>query len=367
MIRSLLPGDEHDVSRLISRAIRFLHRMQRDDGLFCLERVRGERTPHGRSLRYSLMTYIGLAKAEGSGLEHDFDLDGIRAALWAELGSPELHPGDFGLYLWADAVRGPAVEADDLVARAERAFAAAGGLPAHEGQEVSWLVLGLALHDVARGSDGGARLLRAALDELAGRLDPATGLLYHYGGSHPRRRFANFATESYGTLALAAAAKNGDERALAAARAVADRLIALQLPDGGWPWLYDVRRGGVVEPYEVYSVHQHAMAPMALLQLAEASGESRYAEAARHGLRWIDGHNELGLEMVDEREELIYRSIRRRRPLDRTLLYANTAASFLLGHGLARTGHRVELNATCRPYELGWLLEAWCGRENFGG
>ena len=209
--------------------------------------------------------------------------------------------------------------------------------------------------------------MRAALDELAGRLDPATGLLYHYGGSHPRRRFANFATESYGTLALATAAKNGDERALAAARAVADRLIALQLPDGGWPWLYDVRRGGVVEPYEVYSVHQHAMAPMALLQLAEASGESRYAEAARHGLRWIDGHNELGLEMVDEREELIYRSIRRRRPLDRTLLYANTAASFVVGHGLARTGRRVELNATCRPYELGWLLEAWCGRENFGG
>ena len=23
----------------------------------------------------------------------------------------------------------------------------------------------------------------------------------------------------------------------------------------------------------------------------------------------------------------------------------------------------VELNATCRPYELGWLLAAWSGRE----
>ncbi|HUK95778.1 MAG TPA: hypothetical protein VLU96_12115 [Gaiellaceae bacterium] len=349
---------EHDVPSLIADAVGFLHGMQREDGLFCLERVRGDAAPRGRSVRYSLMTYIGLAKAERSGLEHGFDLDAIRAALWSELDSPELDPGDFGLYLWADAVRGPAAEGADLAGRAERAFAAAGGLQAHEGQEVSWLAIGLSHHPATRE----ASLRRAALDELLGRLEPATGLLYHYGGSHPRRRFANFATESYSTLALAIAAKDGDETARSAARGVADRLIALQRADGGWPWLYDVRRGGVVEPYEVYSVHQHAMAPMALLQLAEASGDPRYEEAARRGLRWIDGRNELGLDMVDEGEQLIYRSIRRRRPLDRVVLYGNTAAAYVFGHGLSLAGRGIELNATCRPYELGWLLEAWCGR-----
>jgi hypothetical protein len=208
-------------------------------------------------------------------------------------------------------------------------------------------------------------LLRSALDDLVGRLDRSTGLLYHYGRSHPRRRFANFATQSYGLLALAAAAREGaDGRALAAAREVADRLIALQLADGGWPWLYDVRRGRIVEPYEVYSVHQHGMAPMALLQLAEASGELRYAAAALRGLGWIAGGNELGIDMVDEVEELVYRSIRRRRPLDRVMLYTNTAAAVVLGHGVSQTGRQLELNATCRPYELGWLLEAWCSREH---
>src|SRR5262245_53069078 len=91
-----------DVSRLVEQAGRFLRTMQLEDGIFCEERVRGDARPLGRSLRSSLMTYIGLAKSETSG----FDLDGIRSALWSELDAPELRPGDFGLYLWADGVRG---------------------------------------------------------------------------------------------------------------------------------------------------------------------------------------------------------------------------------------------------------------------
>ena len=102
---------------------------------------------------------------------------------------------------------------------------------------------------------------------------------------------------------------------------------------------------------------------MGLLELAEASGEARYAEAAGRGIGWIHRRNELRLELVDEAAELIYRSIRRRRPFDRAFLYASTATSLVLGRGLGLPGVQVELNATCRPYELGWLLEAWCGRD----
>jgi hypothetical protein len=341
-----------DVSTLVSLAGRFLHAMQLEDGLFCEERVRGDARSHGRSLRYSLMTYIGLAKGDGSG----FDLDAIRSALWENLEAPELRPGDYGLYLWADSVRWAGGAHVELVARAERAFAEAGGLAGREGQEVAWLAIGLRRHGA-----GGKALLRHALDELLARRAPS-GLLRHYGTRHPRRRFANFATQIYGLLALSAAADE-DERALPAARALADRLIALQLPDGGWPWLYDVERGAVVERYEVYSVHQHAMAPMGLLELFEATGERRYADAAVNGLGWIHGRNELGLEMVDEDEQLIYRSIRRPHPLDRAALYASTATSLALRRSVS-LGTKVELNATCRPYELGWLLEAWCGREH---
>jgi hypothetical protein len=58
----------------------------------------------------------------------------------------------------------------------------------------------------------------------------------------------------------------------------------------------------------------------------------------------------------------VLRSIRRRRPLDRTAIYAKTAAA-LAGVAVDRPARFLEVNETCRPYELGWLLEAWAGRE----
>jgi hypothetical protein len=106
------------------------------------------------------------------------------------------------------------------------------------------------------------------------------------------------------------------------------------------------------------------MAPMALLQLFEATGDARYPAAARRGLEWIFGRNELARSMVDPDRSVIYRSVRRRRPLDRMLLYGNTASAAIAGSAIAGRGRLVELNATCRPYELAWLLEAWCGRED---
>ena len=81
-----------DLSTLVSLAGRFLHAMQLQDGLFCKERVRGDARPHGRSVRYSLMTYIGLAKGDGCG----FDLDVIRSALWSATGRARATAGRLG-------------------------------------------------------------------------------------------------------------------------------------------------------------------------------------------------------------------------------------------------------------------------------
>ena len=341
------------VAELIPFAIESLRRMRLPSGLFCLERIRGRSDPLGESLRYSLMTLIGLSTAERAGQVHGFDLEATRSPLVARLDDPRLKPGDYGLHLWADAVTGGGL-GDDLVRRLERSLAATGGPAAREGMEVAWIVIGLALQGRPAG---------AALELLLTRNRSESGLFFHRGDGGLRRGLPNFATQIYCTLALATAARAGlDDRALPAARACADRLLALQQLDGGWPWLYDARTGGVVEPYEVYSVHQHAMAPMGLLTLEEVSGDDRYKAAAAKGLEWIHGRNELGLDMVDEDEGMIYRSIRRRRPWDRIALYANTGSAVTRLPRPFRDGV-AELNATCRPYELGWLLEAWCGRE----
>lgn len=350
--------DAERIRRLTETAAQALPRMQQPSGLFCREVVKGDPRPHGESPRYTLMVLLGLLKAEEAGLAHGLDLGAIDAAVQRELGSTRLTTGDLGLYLWADA-RAGAGRGDDLLVRLEPRLA---GAAACEGMEIGWLVTGLALQ-AAAGARRAERLLRIALDRLVENQSPS-GLFFQHGRRDFRRRFPNFATQIYGVLALAETARLGlDHRAAAAARLAADRLLALQLPDGGWPWLLDARTGRVVERYEVYSVHQDAMAPMGLLALSEATGDARYARAALAGVPWLEGRNELTASFVLEEERMIYRSIRRRRPFDRFWLYANTVSAAACGRARAGGGRLLELNPTDRPYHLGWILEAWCGRE----
>lgn len=350
---------------LIALALEALPRMQLPDGLFCWERRAGDPAPHGRSLRYTLMVLLGLERARAAGYEIGLDVDRITAAMRSQLDSPELAPGDFGLLLWLDARTG-GDQAADLLSRLEQSLAAAGGLGAREGMEVGWTVTGLALQ-VAGGNDAARPALSSALDQLLGANRAPSGLFRHYGDGRRRARFPNFATQIYAVLALATAGRHGlDERALPAARAAADRLLALQLPDGGWPWLFDAERGTVAERYEIYCVHQHAMAPMAMFELTEATQDQRYAAAAAHGLDWISGRNELGADMVDRPEGLVYRSIRRKRPWDRVGIATNVATALAVGRSRAGRSRRTELNRTDRPYSFGWILEAWAGREDSG-
>ena len=351
------------IDDLIEFSFESLRPMQRDDGVFCYEMRQGDPRTHGRSLRYTLMVLLGLQKAEGAGYSHRFDVDALRSVLRREIDSPELAPGDLGLYLWVDA-RGGYGEGEELVERLRARLDAGGGLPAREGQEMGWIVLGLA-HNVAEGGSAGAReLLDQAVGQLTGPNQAPNGLFHHHGTRGARRRFPNFATQIYGTLALATAGRHGlDDRALPAARAAADRLLALQLPDGGWPWRFATHRGCVLERYPIFSVHQHAMAPMGLFELAEATGEERYAAAAWRGLDWIYGRNESRVDMVDRASGLVLRSIRRPPKYDRASLWSRTAAAIALGAGTGPEANHVELNRTDRPYSFGWVLEAWCGRE----
>ena len=337
--------------------------MRRDDGLFCFERRAGERAPLGRSLRYTLMVELGLLHARRNGYTVPCDPAELDALVWREIDSTEIEPGDLGLMLWTDARLGGGGGAE-LVRRLEGALAASGGLAGRVGMELGWIITGLAHQQAASQDSGGEDLLRRALEQLLASNRARCGLFRHSGVGW-RRRFPNFATQVYSVLALAVVARHGlDERALPAARVAADRIVELQLADGGWPWLFDAERGTVVERYEIYSVHQDAMAPMALLELAAVADEPRYADAVARGLSWVHGRNELGADMVAREDGLVLRSIRRRRGVDRASLAARTVASCVGLPTPGRTARLTELNPTDRPYHFGWVLEAWCGREN---
>ena len=173
----------------------------------------------------------------------------------------------------------------------------------------------------------------------------------------------NFATQIYSVLALADVGRiTGDTQAIREAQDLADLLLELRLGDAGWPWLYHAEKGVVVERYQIYSVHQDAMAPMAYFALAEATGNISYAQAGAEGLPWCFGANELGFNFYDATNRFAHRAIRRKGWADRAELWVNTAAS-LAGQRRPSTFGHVEINATCRPYHLGWILEAWAGRE----
>lgn len=357
-------SSETQVRELVAFALRELPRMRLPDGTYCLETHAADMRPRGRSIRYSAIVALGLLRARGAGYRVDGYLDHLVDLLLARGDDPALTPGDLGLLLWLDrrAGRDRTAELLDLLVRR---LARNGALRRRAGMEVAWIAIG-ALECIASGVQAAAEwLLRSTRTQLCHDNRAPSGLLLHRAVG-PRRRFPNFATEIYGTLALTRMARHGDREALKVARGVADALVALQRPDGGWPWIFDAYRARVVEPYAIYAVHQDAMAPLALLELYEATGDVRYHAATLRGLDWIFGKNDLGRPMLDPDRRIVYRSIRRRWPWDRAMLYANTAAALAGLSTNARRPRGLEVNPTDRPYHLGWVLEAWCGREKLG-
>lgn len=348
------PSVDERTRELVGFALKTLPAMRTDDGTFCHEVQAPALEPRGRSLRYTLICLLGLQRAKAAGLEVSVKPAELRDLLMDEIDSAEMTAGDLALLLWADSRMGR-TSVDAIAFRLHKRLGA--DIPDLEGLELSWVVIGAA-------EAGAYELCDRALERQLARAG-ARGRLFTHRDSGRRARFPNFATQIYGVLALAIAARSGHggDRTLATARRVAGRLLELQRPDGGWPWIYDATRGTVVEPYEIYSVHQDAMAPMALLELSEVTGDGQYRDAALRGLAWMYGQNELGRQILDEEGGIIYRSIRRRPGFDRAVLYANTATSPLGRAALSGLRGPLELNPTDRPYHLGWILEAWCGRE----
>jgi hypothetical protein len=177
-----------------------------------------------------------------------------------------------------------------------------------------------------------------------------------------RAHIGSFADQVYPIQAFSRLhAGLGDADALSMAEATAARICALQGPDGQWWWHYNAPQGNVGEGYPVYSVHQHAMAPMALLDLREAGG-SDYLPAIIKGLRWLDEHPEVVATLVNPEKGVVWRKVARREPNKAVRAMAAVMTSIsprlrLPGVDVLFPPSRIDYE--CRPYELGWLLYAW--------
>ncbi|MFC7381574.1 hypothetical protein [Sphaerisporangium rhizosphaerae] len=342
------------------------------DGMFVFTR-RGRRgddgrwtaVPEGRSVRYSAIVALGAAA-----LPEDRQRDALAGDTVHDLVGNLLKElpavanlGDAALIAWAAAESGhPDLDAG-LRRLAELEGAVRPGDPVYT-VEVSWALAALvAAHRVAGDGDG-----------LSGRLDHArerllTGLrgdrLYRHvlgPASWYRAHVGCFADQVYPLQALARLhAHTGDGDALKAAEQIAAGICAAQGPEGQWWWHYDARTGGVVEGYPVYSVHQLSMAPMALLDLADAGGTSYLQEIAL-GLHWMTSRPEIDDELIIEELDLTWRKAARDDP--KKIVRGVRAVATAINQGsrigvLDRIYPPLAVDRECRPYELGWLLYAW--------
>ncbi|MET0930624.1 MAG: hypothetical protein ABWX74_13975 [Aeromicrobium sp.] len=334
----------------------FVRTVRRADGAGGLTRQEGV------SLRYTAIAALGLSRLPTA--EQRAVLGGRTASELARAaGSRSLDqqdPGAVALATWAAAELSGAAP-PELLARLGRDLSSGRPIPT---VDLAWIVTAA----LAAGPAGEALAASAGPRLLDGQGDH--GIFPHVlparSQNRWRRHVGSFADQVYPLQALARMFQvTGDRSQLDAAEAVADRICELQGPDGQWWWHYDVRTGDVVERFPVYSVHQHAMAPMTLFDLAEAGGRDRTAEVVR-GLRWIRSHPEVDGDLVHDSLGVIWRKAGRREPRKAVRRLSAVTTSLRPGLRLAQLDRVFPANRVdheCRPYELGWLLYAWLPRR----
>ena len=358
------------IKRLRDLAIRALARMYRPESQTFVFRVRkagdGIR-PEGESLRYSAMTLIGLISESEDVVERVLGGDrpadvGARLVMRGNALEP-VNLGDLAVIYWAAREAGH----QDLQALLERLRRLLRSARQPETVELAWVLAAMCYEtnsaQVLETRTEAYRLLLQAYDRRS-------DLFRHWAGargSYLRGHVACFADLVYPIQAMSRYHVVTEQpEALQIANACARRMCALLGPAGQWWWHYDVRSGRVVEKYPVYAVHQDAMAPMALFDLAEAGGDN-HSQAIGQGLDWLESAPELaGGTLIDEQSGVIWRKVARDEPWKlarRTQAIASRIHTGLRCPGMDRLFPAGIIDDECRPYHLGWLLHAWQERR----
>lgn len=293
------------------------------------------------------------------------DIDEIYRDCCIELARNQLMPYAYGMALWA----GAALDLNPpppLIDRIRSSLLPATSIRAMTAQDVAMLASGISATAIA---EGGA--WRGAADDLAATLrtryfHPQTALFFNQE-TRFRRRFSSFASQVYSMLALYYYGDAfGADWAIRIANAGAAKVISLQGARGEWGWFYAVPAGCVVDFYEIYSVHQHGMAP-AFLHEAVAHGVAGARDSLVKGFHWLLGDNEMGVSMLCPERHMFYRSQVRTREFDTTFVRGcRSMANALIGRSDRPDRHgALSLRRECRSYELGWILWSFAGRGDY--
>jgi hypothetical protein len=364
------------VADLLGIAVRHLPLAFRNgEFVFRLDGTRGQGgdwslKPSGTSHLYGAITALGLLRLPEQAQR---DILGGEDCVWlidslaARLdGMTNL--GDAALTCWAAAEAGHAAlpRALDRLVKLDEPERPASVMAA--AWVVSALVAARKLADVEEHLERARRRLLAARPNTAAQGPGRSNAVFPHvavgAASWYRGHVGSFADQVYPLQALARLHASADDpQALDVADSVAETICTLQGSGGQWWWHYDSRTGSVVEGYPVYSVHQHAMAPMALLDLADAGGTD-HLDAICRGLRWMTASPETPEPLILDDPPTTWRKVARadKRKAVRGIRAASTRVrpGWRLS-ALDRMFPPTTVDHECRPYEFGWLLYTWLG------
>jgi hypothetical protein len=364
-------GMRADVEQMRAIALRALPRMYRPEERLFAFRIRraplhggqapGRAVLEGVSRRYTAIVLIGLA-TEDADVAAEILAGASAESLvqrWLAQVDQLENLGDVALLLWA--ARMLECRASARAAARLKALRPLDG--PHPTVELSWALTALC---VGESGGGDAEFADAVFRRLLACFRPQAGMFTHLPPDAPAARWrshvACFADLVYPIQALSYYyIATGRRAALDAARRCAQRICDAQGPAGQWWWHYDVRSGRVLEGYPVYSVHQDAMAPMALFALQDACGQD-VSVAVERGVRWLTAPPETSHALIDDRADLIWRKVARHEPrkLARGVqAMASRVHPRLRVPGLGAVLWPGAIDYECRPYHLGWLLHAW--------
>jgi hypothetical protein len=355
----------YNLRELISFATRGLVAMfDADKQLFCHRLLRTEQgiVREGLSPRYTIMTLLGLRELELAGMESPFDTEAIFASFIRDTNWIQ-GIGDLGLLIWLTAIFDPD-QTGSLFSTFQCEAALDRYSDAREARtmELAWFSAGLA-HAAET-----APKLASTLTDLSLRTyhrlkenQGEHGFFGHLSTKNSlvgrlRGRIGSFADQVYPIYAMSKFARAFHlEEPLGPALECATAVCRAQGELGQWWWLYDARSGRVSSRYPVYSVHQHGMAPMCLFAVEEATGRS-FRQFIYKGLGWIYANNELGVDMRDSSQNLIWRCIL---PKNSKKKYWEMVSGLVRSPNQDIPVRSLKVLDEQRPYEFGWLLLAF--------
>jgi hypothetical protein len=358
------PGSRPDIPSLNALALRSLVSLfDEEEKLFarCAYLTKGGIQREVPSRKRTIIALLGLHRLAESGEAPPLDVRAIREAILADT-SWVKSIGDLGLLIWFTAECDP-----ERLGKLFNNFHFEKVLEAYEDARqactggLAWMLAGIA-H--ARLACPGLLpdLTDIAVDTYHLLQDnQSEGGIFGHAASLGFlqqifcNRMGTFADQMYAIYAFTAFARAFQiEEPLGSALRCANSIRVLQGELGQWWFLYDKRASRVVNRYPLCSLHQNGIAPVALLSLGEATGQS-FHEAVYNGLSHVGNVYKVGDELRNLEHGLIWDSIM---PKNRISNFGEGALSYL--NVSPRPGvENLKILHASRPDHFGWMLYAF--------